>query len=1070
MNHTFKILKKYNWLLILAILFYGFSLLVHKYDNDKLLIDNVKLKLDDFYKNQNKLVNTVFSNYNEVATKDLKSIGVIVKTIKSFDSINIYWNNNNYEFDHKLLNKKIDTSFLSFNDKKISEVHQKFIASKNETVQVVIPLQHQSINNAASIVNFEYLNKVFYLDTIAAYNYLKITAKPRLYINRNTSSLTGGYNNLCIILTCISFILFFIYIHKITIKISVHVSFLKAFLIVIFTLLTIRLCFYFLPFPLDVSKLSLFDPTIYASNKINKSLGDLLINIFFISWIFGFLRYHNFNVIRHCQAKFPTLVAFLHLLLFKAFTIVCIKVIQSIVLDSQIPLNALDFYSLDRFTIAAFAALSGLVFLYLRVTNLLFLHFANNKISFGLQLLLLGLVTIIFCIFNPQNLEPYLWVLLWQITYVFLLSTNWFKVSIAKKTFGLLLTSIVFFSFTCSTVLHNQINKLQVEQQYKVAERMHALIGLKEEFNLQGNSYSSVYNIGVYRNDTLFNYFGNYPFKQILLANTNTNKVFTNNIFYKTTFKNDGIDIVIIKANNNILLLITLFNYFIVCFFVMSFLVIIFPKLFLFKKEKYKTYFSLTIRSQILLIVVLALVSIYIVLATFTIRYFIKNFEKGIESNLVIQGNETAQAINSYFSQHDIDSVKYVNWQKELSSTIKNSTSFTLFDKHGISYYTSDTTINDKLDSKLLMNKMVLSEFKLNKPLYITTNERFNNLSYKSIYLTISKNNSCIGFIRLSFEKVEAYLQNETTGLIATLVNFSALFFLVIFIIVYYFANQLTNSLKIIGSKMNKININEINETIEWNRKDEIGVLVSQYNAMVLKLSESAKVLALTEREGAWKEMAKQVAHEIKNPLTPMKLSIQHLQYQIKQQPQKAEELTNKVVETLVQQIDQLAKIANDFSQFANITSVNAVKFDLNELINQLHQLYNGYDKVNFTVTLSRKNAIVFADKLQINRLFTNLFKNAIEASDFDGNENPTILVQQVIINTSVIVSICDNGKGIASEHVDNIFKPNFTTKSSGTGLGLAICKGIVDNAHGKIWFETTSNGTIFFVELPIAP
>ena len=137
----------------------------------------------------------------------------------------------------------------------------------------------------------------------------------------------------------------------------------------------------------------------------------------------------------------------------------------------------------------------------------------------------------------------------------------------------------------------------------------------------------------------------------------------------------------------------------------MSFLVIIFPKLFLFKNEKYKTYFSLTIRSQILLIVVLALVSIYIVLATFTIRYFIKNFEKGIESNLVIQGNETAQAINSYFSQHGIDSVKYVNWQKELSSTIKNSISFTLFDKHGISYYTSDTTINDKLDSKLLMNK-----------------------------------------------------------------------------------------------------------------------------------------------------------------------------------------------------------------------------------------------------------------------------------------------------------------------------------------------------------------------------
>lgn len=199
-----------------------------------------------------------------------------------------------------------------------------------------------------------------------------------------------------------------------------------------------------------------------------------------------------------------------------------------------------------------------------------------------------------------------------------------------------------------------------------------------------------------------------------------------------------------------------------------------------------------------------------------------------------------------------------------------------------------------------------------------------------------------------------------------------------------------------------------------------------------------------------------------------MKLSVQHLQNQIKNNPQKAEELTNKVVENLIQQIDQLTSIANDFAQFANITTINPVNIDLNELLHQIQQLYKGYTNVDFVFSYSHNKAVIFADKLQINRLFTNLIKNAIEATQYLDNRTAKILIQQVVLSRSVIISICDNGIGIEETNKENIFKPNFTTKSSGTGLGLAMCKGIVENANGKIWFETSTNGTTFFIELPI--
>ena len=240
---------------------------------------------------------------------------------------------------------------------------------------------------------------------------------------------------------------------------------------------------------------------------------------------------------------------------------------------------------------------------------------------------------------------------------------------------------------------------------------------------------------------------------------------------------------------------------------------------------------------------------------------------------------------------------------------------------------------------------------------------------------------------------------------------------------------------------------------IEWNKNDEIGGLIREYNKMVAKLVESASALAKSEREGAWREMARQVAHEIKNPLTPMKLSIQYLQKANNGEAPNMKELTANVAKTLVEQIDHLSKIASDFSQFAHIGNPHNEVIDLHEMLHSLTSLYQTMEKVDLHWYPVPGKILVFADKTQINRLFTNLLQNATEACH--DKDVCKISISEQLREDRVLIRISDNGEGIPEQMRSKIFIPNFTTKSSGTGLGLAMSKTIVEQAKGQIWFET---------------
>jgi nitrogen fixation/metabolism regulation signal transduction histidine kinase len=266
---------------------------------------------------------------------------------------------------------------------------------------------------------------------------------------------------------------------------------------------------------------------------------------------------------------------------------------------------------------------------------------------------------------------------------------------------------------------------------------------------------------------------------------------------------------------------------------------------------------------------------------------------------------------------------------------------------------------------------------------------------------------------------------------------------------------------------MSKIKFGKRNEQIEWKGKDEIGDLITEYNRMIDELADSAQKLARSERESAWREMAKQVAHEIKNPLTPMKLSVQHLQRAWKDQHENLNEIMQRFTQTLVEQIDTLSNIATEFSNFAQMPKANYEIVDLRSIVQNIVNLYRQNEKVEVHLEEQRKIPYeIYADKEQMLRVFTNLIKNAEQAIPFE--RKGIIIVKLFTENKQCVVAVKDNGHGIPQDKISKIFTPNFTTKTGGTGLGLAMVKNIVENSNGKIWFETAEEkGTTFFVSLP---
>lgn len=347
--------------------------------------------------------------------------------------------------------------------------------------------------------------------------------------------------------------------------------------------------------------------------------------------------------------------------------------------------------------------------------------------------------------------------------------------------------------------------------------------------------------------------------------------------------------------------------------------------------------------------------------------------------------------------------------------------------------------------------------------------ERIGSLKFLSAYVPfVNSKNHLLAYLNLPYFTRQDTMTREMANLVVGIVNFYVLLITLSVVVAVFISVRITQPLVMIQGKFGKITLGKTNEKINYESDDEIGNLVKEYNHMVDQLAESAEMLARSERESAWREMAKQIAHEIKNPLTPMKLSVQHLQRAWRDNPENWEQNLERISQTLVEQIDNLSSIATEFSNFAKMPKSDNVKVNLGNKITKTVALFEKTENVEFiTEYRNQIPVIVLADKEQLSSVFINLIKNAIQS--IPENRPGLIRIQLDTSDGKAIVRISDNGKGIAEELGDKLFQPNFTTKSSGMGLGLAIVKNIVDNAGGRIRYETELNkGTTFIVELPL--
>ncbi len=347
--------------------------------------------------------------------------------------------------------------------------------------------------------------------------------------------------------------------------------------------------------------------------------------------------------------------------------------------------------------------------------------------------------------------------------------------------------------------------------------------------------------------------------------------------------------------------------------------------------------------------------------------------------------------------------------------------------------------------------------------------EVIGKLSYKSAYIPFyNSRDQLIGYINLPYFSKSDDMERELSTMIVSVVNLFVVLMLVSILIAVLLSERMVHPIRMIQNMIEKVELGKKHEKIEYKRKDEIGQLVSEYNTMVEKLEESAALLAKSERESAWREMAKQIAHEIKNPLTPMKLSIQFLIRSHQNHDADFDDKLEKVSNTLIQQIDTLSSIATGFSNFAKMPKPDESPFNVVETLGNVVQLFKNTENVEITSDFGGHNDItIIADKEQISRVFVNLIKNATQAIP-DGIKGK-IHVSLGVADGKVTVKIKDNGCGIPDEIKGKLFTPSFTTKSSGSGLGLAMCKNIIINAKGDITFESeVGKGTTFIVTLPV--
>ncbi len=480
-------------------------------------------------------------------------------------------------------------------------------------------------------------------------------------------------------------------------------------------------------------------------------------------------------------------------------------------------------------------------------------------------------------------------------------------------------------------------------------------------------------------------------------------------------------------------------------------------------KIQYSTRIQTSIISSVILAILISAVISYI-----SINKQLYNNNRNSKERFII---ELGKRIENMLPNTDevSNENQLISILKTLSETI--SKDFNLYSKSGRLLYSSQRRIYDLELFSTFINPIALKNLSLLKKSETIEDEGIGTFQFETSYVTIrDKDYSTVAYIGIpnfSLQKEENINKNL---LLNTIVNIYSLIIIGFGFYATFVANSVTNPLSIISRKISQLRLGQPNEPLFWQRNDEIGTLIKEYNLMIIKLEDYANKIKDTERESTWREMAQQIAHEIKNPLTPMKLGIQQLRRSYKDNDPKFPDRFNKFSTSFIEQIDALTQIASEFSHFAKFPTTVMENINIVEKVVKSISLYNNTPNVNIRLinNADQKTLIVKADGNELLRTFNNLIKNAIEGGYGRKNMKIEISIERYS-DKFVKIDVKDNGYGIPEGMKDQIFQINFTTKSSGNGLGLVLVKKTIEACNGQIYFETMEGeGTTFHILLPL--
>lgn len=478
---------------------------------------------------------------------------------------------------------------------------------------------------------------------------------------------------------------------------------------------------------------------------------------------------------------------------------------------------------------------------------------------------------------------------------------------------------------------------------------------------------------------------------------------------------------------------------------------------------------NLSLRNRIFLAMILLILLASVLIATVTIYQYKEQTDEYNQGRLERKEESVKAAINYWFKTGntfplETKNLPYIFKEKIYEISDIENLEIHIYDLEGNLVITSHAGFV-KSDAPVLLSDTILKEIDLGFMHRYVDARVIDGNNFQSSYSFITDNKfKPIGILNLQYLQ-DNTMQNKDLEEFLTRMGFVyALMFLLAIGLAFFISSYITRNIKAVTDKMNQTRLNKRNQKILLkNASSEIYTLVSAYNSMIDELEESAVKLAKSEREQAWREMAKQVAHEIKNPLTPMRLTVQSFQRRFDANDPKIYDKINEFSKTLIQQIDTMSAIASAFSNFAKMPVQNKEELNVVDVVKHALDIFTE-DYISF---FPENNEIIAQlDKSQLIRVVTNLVKNATQA--LEEVEVPKIEVTVSEEKDKVVILVADNGRGILEEDKDKIFEPKFTTKSSGMGLGLPMVKNIIETYNGAITFTSEKEkGTVFKIILP---